>query len=130
MTLDEIKNKIAIQKGYAGWDDYYNWVARDGALPEVTAQLIEASMRDACELYASKFADCLADSICKNVKLEQEYKSSYFAIDLLRNRGNILLSNISSLELKCKLLEQIIFDRTELTKFDLELLLKAKKVDE
>lgn len=48
----QIKNQIALERGYPSWDDMFDFVARDGQYPVVTAQLIEAGMRDYIKRYA------------------------------------------------------------------------------
>lgn len=50
MTLDQAKDKIAQQKGYPGWREMYDWVCRDGQIPAVVGQLIEAAMTEAITL--------------------------------------------------------------------------------
>ena len=57
-TLDQCKDEIARGRGsYKNWDDYYNWIARDGELPSVVAQLIEGATEEACELFHSDSKD-------------------------------------------------------------------------
>ena len=54
-SVDSIKNKVAREKGYPNWDEYYNWIAKDGEYPSVVAQLIEAAMTQVLEEYANQF---------------------------------------------------------------------------
>lgn len=49
--LEKIKDKVAIERGYTSWQEYYDWVARDDIYPSVVAQLIEDAMDDVCKLY-------------------------------------------------------------------------------
>lgn len=54
-TIKQCKDEIARSKGsYANWDEYYNWIAKDGALPAVVAQLIESATEEAVMLFASQ----------------------------------------------------------------------------
>jgi hypothetical protein len=41
--MKEIKNRIAVEKGYPSWDEMYDWISRPGQKPEVVAQLIESA---------------------------------------------------------------------------------------
>lgn len=50
MTLDQAKETIAQQKGYPSWREMYNWVCREGQIPAVVGQLIEAAMTEAITL--------------------------------------------------------------------------------
>lgn len=50
-TIKKIKNIVARKRGYPNWDEYYNWIAREGELSSVVAQLIESAMEEAMELY-------------------------------------------------------------------------------
>lgn len=47
MTLEQAKEAIAKEKGYPSWREMYDWVCRDGQLPAVVGQLIEAAMAEA-----------------------------------------------------------------------------------
>lgn len=54
-TLIQCKDEIARSKGsYANWDEYYNWISKDGALPAVVAQLIESATEESVMLFASQ----------------------------------------------------------------------------
>ena len=50
MNLLQAKNKVAINKGYASWSEMYDWIARDGQLPTVVAQLIESAMEEVLKI--------------------------------------------------------------------------------
>ncbi len=50
--LEKIKDDVAWERGYPNWEEYYNWIARDGEFPSVVAQLIEGAMEDVAKLYA------------------------------------------------------------------------------
>lgn len=52
-SKEDAKNKVAQSKGYPNWKEMYDWVARDGQLPSVVAQLIEAATEEAMSEYAS-----------------------------------------------------------------------------
>ena len=54
-SAEEIKDRIAQKQGYSNWEEYYDWIAREGQLPSVVAQLIESAMQEATEIYASQF---------------------------------------------------------------------------
>lgn len=52
-------DKVAKSKGnYKNWEDYYNWISREGQYPSVVAQLIEASVKEA---YKMMFNEILND---------------------------------------------------------------------
>lgn len=76
-TLVDCKNKIAISKGYDNWDTYYNWVARDGQLPAVVAQLIESAIQEAFEEYVSQFPVSDEKKECWEKGAKQDYENGY-----------------------------------------------------
>jgi len=53
-TAEEVKDIVAKKRGYLNWTVYYDWIARDGELPSVVAQLIESAMEEAMELCHTK----------------------------------------------------------------------------
>lgn len=42
-----IKDQLAIEKGYASWDDLYDFTCREGQRPDVVGQLIESYVEQA-----------------------------------------------------------------------------------
>lgn len=40
------KDELAKLKGYSNWNEFYNWVAREGERSEVVAQQIESAMEE------------------------------------------------------------------------------------
>lgn len=51
--LLKAKNAIAVLKGYPNWDEYYDWISRDGERPDVVALQIEGAMEEVMELIVS-----------------------------------------------------------------------------
>lgn len=43
-TFNDSKEIVAIEMGYSSWDEFFEWVARDGEKPVVVAQMIESAM--------------------------------------------------------------------------------------
>lgn len=44
--LDKVKDEVAEEMGYPNWNEFFNWVAREGEKPDVVAQQIESAMQD------------------------------------------------------------------------------------
>ena len=57
MTFEEAKDQVAKEYGYSNWDELYNWIARDGELPPVVAQLMEAALKKVCEQLCEKIKE-------------------------------------------------------------------------
>jgi len=46
MTIEEAKNKVAQNKGYLNWTEFYDWIARPDQFPCNVAQQIESAMTE------------------------------------------------------------------------------------
>lgn len=81
-----LKDRIAIEKGYPSWDDYFDWICRPGERPEVVGQLIEAATIEYCKRLIEQTEDEMnSDYLPTSDRQEMAYHDGITALRIKLN---------------------------------------------